>query len=282
MAISDSGEWTHARRRIRRYLVVAMIVLVAASVLGVVGYFRWRLRTIGMLVPCVKTGQYEVGEILLRTTTDASRDLLIAPITEWDVARRELDGADLKPSGAMYRFTPGNGRISPAGLDDWSQATGEITYRYSKRDVPLDTPLVDVPTDTVSSSGTLLRTAGAYAFDVGESPDRRFVNVLSANARRQQGSFLFFMGGGGWPTGPYYHEIFERETGKKIGVTYTLEYAGQGVPQSYCWERQGKYVVYHDGKGRSLWIVPGPNHPGSETTLQGTSTGQQKQEKSDG
>jgi hypothetical protein len=127
-----------------------------------------------------------------------------------------------------------------------------------------------------------LGTAGAYTLDVDVSPDGKLVNVVSANAPRNKGSFFWFFGGGGYPRGPFYHETFERMTGAKVGHTYTLRYPGKMVTLSYCWEAQGKYVVYHDGEGRLLWIVPGPNHPSSKAPLQPTSTGQQKQEKSNG
>lgn len=133
MANSDSGEWTLARRRIRRYLITSVIVVVFATVLGVVGYFLWRFRTIGTLITCVKTGQYQVGEILLRTTSELTDVLLVAPVTSRDVARSELDNADLKPSRPVYRFTPGVAGVVPCGLDEWVQATGAITYRYSAR-----------------------------------------------------------------------------------------------------------------------------------------------------
>lgn len=282
MAISDSGEWTLFRRRIRKYLAVSMIVVVVASVFGVVGYFRWRFRTIGTLVPCVKTGQYQVGEILLRTTSVDSDVLLIAPINSRDALDMRVDGADPKPKRPSYRYAPRSGGLGSAGLDEWAQATGAVTYRYSVRDISMAPALFDFQTGTVSINGTPLRTAGAYALDVEESPDRKFVSVVSANGRKRQGSFLFFISAGGDPPGPYYHEIFDRATGIKVGGTYTLEYSGEGVALSYCWEAQGKYVVYHDGEGRFLWIVPGPNHSSAKAPLQHTSTGQQKQEKSDG
>ena len=86
------------------------------------------------------------------------------------------------------------------------------------------------------------------------------VNVVSANAPRSKGSFFWAIGGGGgYPRGPFYHEVFNRITGAKIGPTYTLAPPGEMVTLSYCWEAQGKYVIYHDMFGRFLWVVPGPN-----------------------
>lgn len=268
MAISDRGEWSSARRRIRKYLIVATIAVAVSTVLGLVGYRMWRFRTIGTLVPCVRTGEYEEGSILLRTTSADSEVLLIAPIdrrADLDISVNGIDPNLMRPS---YRFTPGIGGLNRSGLDDWAQATGTITYKDFVRDV-----------------GNSFPTAGSFALSSDESPDGRFVNVLSSNSPRLRTpslSFFFIGGGGGDPAGPFYHEVFDRQTGTKIGETYTLEYSGGPVNLSYCWEQQGKYIVYHDMYGRFLWVVPGPNHPSSESPPQQISPVQRKQKKSDG
>ncbi len=246
MAVEDSGEWTGARKRIRKYLAVATFVVAVGTVLGLVGYRVWRFRTIGTLVPCIKMGKYEEGNILLRTTSDDSAVLLIAPINRRDTYDIRENGVDPNLSRPSYRFTPGIGGLNQSQLDEWAQATGTVTFKHF-----------------VSGVGTPLPTAGSFALSSDESPDGRFINVLSSNSPRIRTPFFSFFiwgGGGGDPSGPFYHEVFERETGTKIGGTYTLEYSGQPVNLSYCWEHQGKYIVYHDGYGRFFWVVPGPNH----------------------
>jgi len=70
---------------------------------------------------------------------------------------------------------------------------------------------------------------------------------------------MFVFGGGGYPIGPFYHETFDRATGVKVGDTYTLEYSGSRVNLAFCWEAQGRYVVYYDTRGRFLWVVPVPS-----------------------
>ncbi len=265
--MSDSGEWGSARWRIRRYIAVSTIVVTVATGLCLLGYRLWRFRTIGTLVPCLKTGQYEAGNILLRTTSVDSAVLLIAPIDERGSLDVSVNGIDPNVSRSSYRHTPGIDGLNRSGLDEWAQATGAVTYKYF-----------------VNNRGVPFPTAGRFALSSDESPDGRFINVLSSNSPRVRTpffSFFFFGGGGGDPAGPFYHEVFDRETGTKIGGTYTLEYSGEPVNLSYCWEQQGKYIVYHDDNGRFLWVVPGPNHSSSETQLQHPSTGQQKREKSD-
>lgn len=279
MAIFDLRKLRAAKFLRKRYLVPAVII---SGVLGIGGHFWWRFRVIGTLVPFLSTGDsISGGEIILRTTSPESDFLLISQVTSGDVARSELDNADLKPTGPVYRFTPGVPRLQPGTLDEWAKATGVITYRYSDRDTTI-APL-DFLGKSLSIRGTHLSTAGGYNLDIDVSPDRRFVNVVSANAPRSKGSFFWaFGGGGGYPLGRCYHEVFERQTGAKIGKTYTLDYAGNGArPSSYCWEAQGKYVVYYDTYGRFLWIVPGPKPP-PDPPPPDVSPVQRRQKKSDG
>jgi hypothetical protein len=262
MATFDHKKLMTSRYLSRRYIVTAAI---AIGALTIGGYVYWRFRVIGTLVECLKTGRYGRGEILLRTTSPDNDTLLIGPVSSSDGNSIRLAGAEPMPTGPVYRFEPGDARLRVSGLHEWAQATGTVTYRYLKRDITTEPIKNDIQTGLLSIGGVSIRTAGAYVIDTDVSPDRSIVNVISANARRTTGDWFL---GGGYPRGPYYHETFERLTGKKLGGTYTLK-DPEPLYLSFCWEALGKYIVYHDGHGKFLWIVPGPNQPSSEVTPQG-------------
>lgn len=258
MATSDHRKpW--ANRFLSRQYVAAAAVGIGA--LTVTGYICWCYRTVGIPIESLRIGQYNPGEILVRTTSPQSDIVLIGAVSNLDVTRIRLGGGSLVPTGPVYRFIAQSVRLEPSGLDEWTQATGAITFRYSDRDFSTGPIELDVQTGSVTVGRTSLSTAGAYTLDIDVSPDRKFVNAVSANAPKGKGSFMFFFGGGGgaYPRGPFYHETLDRLNGAKVGPTYTLEYPGQRVSLSYCWEAQGRYVIYHDGEGRFLWVVPGPN-----------------------
>jgi len=270
MAISDPDNleerpfWT-----VRRVVIAALV----AVTLGMAGYAYWRFRTIGIPLAPLPMGQYEPSEILVRAKSNESDAILIGVLKNDDKTFVTRGLAEPVPSGPIYRFTPEARRLELVDLDEWRAATGPITFRYFDR----------------LRSGSLkyasFRASGAYSLDIDVSPDRKYVNVVSANARKGKGNFMFFLGGGGgaYPRGPFYHETFDRLTGMKVGPTYTLEYPGERVNLSYCWEAQGKYVVYHDMQGRFLWIVPGPGQLGAQSPFEPTSTADLKsKEKTNG
>jgi len=260
----------------KRYVIAATVVVVALSVWG---YLSHRFRVIGTLAKCFPTGQYGVGEILLRTTSPDSDILLIGPVSSSDSNSIRLAGAAMIPTGRVYRYEPARVRLELCGLDEWEKATGTITYQYSYRDISTTPIKNDIQTGLLSIDGAAIRTAGAYVVDTDVSPDRRIVNVISANARRTKGDWFL---GGGYPRGPYYHETFERLTATKVGGTYTLQ-DPEPLALSFCWEAQRKYVVYHDGRGKFLWIVPGPNQPSSPTSSKGAPNKEaQRAEKNNG
>jgi hypothetical protein len=271
MVISDPKKrWTD-RLLTRRYILTAAI---AGVILSIGGYGYWRFRTIGIALMPLRMGSYDPGEILVRGNSGGESDTLFIGILKNEDEPSVTRGrADPVPTGPIYQFMPKSYQLEFATLDDWNSATGPITFRYFDR----------FRSEVLRGSRTPLRIAGAYHLDRDVSPDRKYVNVVSANGPIGKGSFGFFFGGGGgaYPRGPIYHEVFDRLTGAKVGNTYTLKQPGDRVSLSFCWEANGKYIAYHDMFGRFLWVVPGPNHPSSKTPLQHTSTGQQKQEKSD-
>lgn len=89
MVTSDTGKrWTD-RLLTRRYMVSAAIV---AGILSVGRYAYWRFRTIGTVVTFLRVGQYDPGEILLRTLSPDDDVLLIGPINSADGNAIRLGG----------------------------------------------------------------------------------------------------------------------------------------------------------------------------------------------
>jgi len=62
----------------KRHLWVPAIVLTV--VFGVGSYGYWRIRTIGTLVPCLKTGWSDRGEVIVRSDSDGVGTLLLSLI----------------------------------------------------------------------------------------------------------------------------------------------------------------------------------------------------------
>ncbi len=259
----------------KRYMIVGVIL---AAGIGIWGYASWRYRVIGTLVECVCTGRYGVGEVLLRTISPDSDILLIGPISSGESNDIRLADAPMAPTGVVYRYDPARARVESCGPDEWAKATGTITYRYLLRDFTIAPLKNNILTGSLSIDGVRIPTAGSYVVDTDVSLDHSIVNVISANERRTKGNWFF---GGGYPRGPYYHETFERVTGKKVGGTYTLK-DPKPLYLSFCWEAQGKYVVYHDGRGRYLWVVPGPGLLRTESAPNAASNLQLDKEKSNG
>ena len=230
------------------------------------GYSYWRFRSIGTTVMPLRMGQYEPGELLIRRVSKENDTLLIGVLDSADMISVTRGRADAVPSGSVYRFTPKLYHLEPATLDDWKEATGPITFRYFDEFRETKPVEVNPRTGVLSAGETPLRTAGAYDLDKDVSPDRQFVNVISANGSIGKGNFLFFLGGGGgaYPLGPFYHEVFDRISGAKVGDTYTLKDPWERVSLSFCWESEGRYVVYYDMQGRFLWVVPVPKSTGAK------------------
>jgi hypothetical protein len=236
--------WVLLRRHKTR-VVIALVVLIICSCL------YWRFRTIGTCVAWMRMGQYDAREIVLRTLSPESDVLLIGLVARSSVTSMSFGRGDPAPAGPVYRFNPGSRRLEPSSYEEWERATGAITFRFMDRDFSID------PFKRRSEAGT-------HVLDSDVSPDRRFVSVVSGNGTKSKGSFGWFpwgLPGGAYPLGPYYHETFDRLTGAKVGQTYTLDCPAERVNLSYCWEAQGKFVVYHDTRGRYLWVVPGPANP---------------------
>lgn len=264
-------------KKTARYSAVGLVLLFGVGV-GVISS-RWTRKQVeGVQVPFYATGQHVYGEILVRDETAEGESFLIALVSENDLRPALYGTGPLVPTGPVYRFVPKSARIDVSSTGAWNAAKGKVSVALLDSTEPSDPIHRDGSTDTLSFEGKPVQTSGPYALTVGVSPDAEYVSVISAHGRRRGGLGFF---GGGYPNGPYYHELFKRVTGVKLGATYILEAPRRGVPLlACCWEEQGNYIVYHDSEGEHLWVVPGPNHPSNQVAPEPTlETGADSEEK---
>lgn len=239
----------------RRHVLIAGVLV---CVFCLWGYARWRIREIGTVAPFVSTGRIANVDAFVRTQSPDDDTLFIGFLGA-TVQRIEPQDAATIPVWPVYRFDPKKAIIESSSYDEWKNASGKINCRFFRQDIGGAPIKRDIETCLLSINGSLITTAGPFAIDADVSPDGNFLNVISANGKTSKGRMFPFWSGGGYPRGPYYHEVFERATGKKIGGTYTIKDPGGPLYLSFCWEARGKYVVYYDYGGRYLWVVPGQN-----------------------
>lgn len=256
MVISSKSELCTMKRSARNFAILILALVVGASVFLAVR--RPDDLVGGVRAAYYPTGVLFYGDALLRKVTPNGGDLLIGFVAVADLyaARRNPDKFD--PTGPIYRFDGDATQVVNSSSAAWRQAHGTVSVSSNACLEGSEPIRHDVQGYTTWFNQSKIQTAGPNTLRVSVSPDCEFVAVISAGGRRRAGFFFF---GGGFPNGPYYLEMYRRVTGMKTGPTFILDAPGDRVPTLYpCWEEGGEYLVLHDGEGRHLWVVPGPNH----------------------
>ena len=145
----------------------------------------------------------------------ATRELALVPHERW-----EAGGGDVAqcPSG----FT------TPAGL------------RIESKRGPSEPRL-----DRLLAGDRVIRTAGARALRIHESPSGRFAAVLSADGEREESPVPF--SGPGGADGQHFHELLSLVDFKRVGEPVRLPMTSKEISSlGGCWSPDGRYVVYAD------------------------------------
>ncbi|HNQ22651.1 MAG TPA: hypothetical protein PKK06_06115 [Phycisphaerae bacterium] len=192
------------------------------------------------------------SRLLLRSSAPDSTDLLLRTLTEAE--RRSPDAAGSAPTDrVIYRYEPGADRLEPVGAAAWTAATGAICDSATQG--AIDPLVFDYRTHTLTFQGRALTTGGAKVLTARTSPSGRYVAVLSAKRLRRNGlAPVSFSGVGDTVGWQYYHELFRRSDGTRVGRVVTLPKAMYMGGAIACWSCDERHVVYaSDGK---LCIVP--------------------------
>ena len=99
--------------------------------------------------------------------------------------------------------------------------------------------------DRLLAGDSVIRTAGARALKIHESPSGRLAAVLSADGERQE-SLLPFHGPGG-ADGQHFHELLSLTDFTRVGEPLRLPMTSKEISSlDGCWSPDERFVVYAD------------------------------------
>jgi hypothetical protein len=155
----------------------------------------------------------------------ATRELALVPHEHWEASGEEIVECPTLEN--------------PSGL------------RIESRRTPSDPRL-----DRLLAGDRVIRTVGARALTMSESPSERFAAVLSADGERRE-SLMPFSGPGG-ADGQHFHELLSLADFTRVGEPVRLPMTTKDIVSlTSCWSPDERYVVYADLSAfRVLSIVP--------------------------
>jgi hypothetical protein len=89
--------------------------------------------------------------------------------------------------------------------------------------------------------------------EVCAAPNGNHLAVVSTNAWAMP---AFPLGGSTVGAKVFYHQVFDRNTGKAAGPALSLVDHVRRPRPAICWSEDSKYVVYLSFGSYYLWIVP--------------------------
>jgi len=173
------------------------------------------------------------------------------------------------PDRSIYQWTPGGAKLTIETRLEWSAATGNPfdengthgrslqrsqtnTYGNAKPKLQLDRPTKRQ--FGLLKDGKPVQTRAAYVLAACKSPTTAStVAVLSATRLKSVGGIL----GGGVTTfgGPYYHELYDMQTGDRVGQPVRLNDSKDIDDMGMSWDGEGRHVVYFERAHQHLWVV---------------------------
>jgi hypothetical protein len=161
----------------------------------------------------------------------------------------------------VYRYDQATRELALLPHEHWEASSEEIVecptldspsgLRIESRRTPSDPRL-----DRLLAGDRVIRTAGARALTMSESPSGRFASVLSADGERRE-SLMPFSGPGG-ADGQHFHELLSLTDFTRVGVPVRLPMTTKEIISlDSCWSPDERYVVYSDFSSfRLLSVVP--------------------------
>ena len=160
----------------------------------------------------------------------------------------------------VYRYDRATQELALVPKEHW-EAGGDVVkcpsgftpsgLRIKSRESPSHPRL-----DRLLAGDRVIRTAGARALTIHESPSGRFAAVLSADGERKE-SILPFYGPGG-ADGQHFHELLSLTDFTRVGEPVRLPMTTKEIVSlNGCWSPDEGYVVYADLQiFRVLSVVP--------------------------
>lgn len=200
--------------------------------------------------------------LLLRLEDTPSGDLLLAQLrSNPEVLHQPETVWANDVSEPVLRYRRDTGCIEKANRDDWRRAKIVVNPRQgSCREAGLFRVRPKGYED-LEFDGKRVPTAGKYVQFAILSPDEHRLAVYSFSSL-DPGGWLFSGGGRGNPKGPYYVDVFNVGTGKRIGLSAKLNDSERSRP-FMVWAGD-KCIVFFDSAACHLWVLPMSDYAATE------------------
>lgn len=205
------------------------------------------------------------GMLAMRCADESCTDMLLN-IPDYPEKELFYYGKEFRPATPVARFSKRTDALSPGTTDDWTKSTQEVTNSL------LSMHKNKVGSDGVQSIGTILfrrndcsatcsgkavESRGKAILSMNESPDGKYVSILSA-ARAPSGGLPF--GKNQITKDAHYIEVWDAKSCRRIGSPYRIDGPEGLCAASVYWAPDSQMIVLLDViMNRALWFVPVPS-----------------------
>jgi len=210
-------------------------------------------------------GWPRAGVIALRCTDQSCAELLLN-IPEYPEKGLLIDGKEYRPVTPVVKYSKRTGLLVPVTPDDWTRSTQEVlstlctksnleigkdgswsvgNFRFSLDDY------------SATCSGKAVESRGRAILSMNDSPDGKYVSILSA-ARAPSGGLPFAKNQ--IAKGAHYIEVWDAKACRKVGKSYKIDGPEGLCAPSVSWAPDSQMIVLLDViMNRAMWFVPVPS-----------------------